>query len=64
MGSTKSSPSLVPMLYTPRFYFAAMEKNRFFSMHGCEIKSVSGLGTRLGSTIVSFVSLIGLPSQK
>ena len=37
---------------TPRFYLAAMEKNREkvipIFLHGCEIKSGSGLGTRLG----------------
>ena len=32
---------------TLRFYLAAVEKNRIF-LHSCEIKSGSGVGTRLG----------------
>ena len=40
----EETSSLVPRLPTPRFYLAAVEKDRFFSifLHGCEIKSVRG----------------------
>ena len=32
---------------TSRFYLTAVEKNRENFLHGCDIKSGSGLGTRL-----------------
>ena len=47
---------------TPRFYLAAVEKNL---LHGCELKSGSGLGMRLGGKYVGFeCSLCCMPLDK